>query len=51
MKSAIINTNIILPEYMIPNGTIVINLEDGNSIIIDENGYRVIKTNKELKKE
>ena len=24
MKSAIINTNIILPEYMIPNGTIVI---------------------------
>ena len=31
MKFAIVNTNIILPEYMIPNGTIVI--EDG--IIVD----------------
>lgn len=29
-----------------PNGTIVINLEDGNSIIIDENGYRVVETTK-----
>jgi len=27
-----------------PNGTIIINLEDGNSVIIDENGYRVVKT-------
>jgi len=31
MKTAIVNTTIILPEYMIPNGTIVI--EDG--IIVD----------------
>ena len=30
MKTAIINTNIILPEYMIPNGTIVI--EDGKIV-------------------
>lgn len=29
-----------------PDGTIIINLEDGNSIIIDENGYRVVKTDK-----
>lgn len=29
-----------------PNGTIVIELEDGNSIIIDENGYRIVKTDK-----
>lgn len=29
-----------------PDGTIVIDLEDGNSIIIDENGYRVIETGK-----
>lgn len=26
------------------DGTIIINLEDGNSIIIDKNGYRVVKT-------
>lgn len=31
MKTAIVNTHIVLPEYMIPNGTIVI--EDG--IIVD----------------
>ena len=31
MKTAIINTTIVLPEYLIPNGTIVI--EDG--IIVD----------------
>ena len=31
MKTAIINTTIILPDYMIPNGTIVI--EDG--VIVD----------------
>jgi len=29
-----------------PNGTIVIDLVDGNSIIIDENGYRVVETGK-----
>lgn len=29
-----------------PNGTLVINLEDGNSIIKDENGYRVVPTDK-----
>lgn len=29
-----------------PDGTIIIDLEDGNSIIIDDNGYRVVKTNK-----
>lgn len=29
-----------------PSGTIIINLEDGNSIIIDDNGYRIIETNK-----
>ena len=27
-----------------PDGTLIINLEDGNSIIIDENGYRIVKT-------
>lgn len=26
------------------NGTIIIDLEDGNSIIIDENGYKIVKT-------
>lgn len=29
-----------------PDGTIVIDLEDGNSIIIDKNGYRVVETSK-----
>lgn len=29
-----------------PDGTIIIHLEDGNSIIIDENGYRIVETNK-----
>lgn len=29
-----------------PNGTLVINLKDGNSIIKDENGYRVVPTDK-----
>ena len=28
------------------NGTIVINLEDGNSIIISNEGYRIVETNK-----
>jgi len=28
------------------NGKIIINLEDGNSVIIDNNGYRIIKTDK-----
>lgn len=29
-----------------PDGTIVINLEDGNSIIIDDKGYRIVETDK-----
>lgn len=28
------------------DGTIIINLEDGNSIIIDDNGYRIVETDK-----
>lgn len=28
------------------DGTLIINLEDGNSIIIDNNGYRVVETSK-----
>ena len=48
MKTAIINTNIILPEYMIPNGTIVIEngkivdfgkkISTGGMDVIDANG-------------
>ena len=29
-----------------PDGVIVIDLKDGNSIIIDENGYRIVETDK-----
>ena len=29
-----------------PNGALIINLEDGNSIIKDDNGYRVVPTDK-----
>lgn len=29
-----------------PDGTLIIDLEDGNSIIIDNNGYRVVETDK-----
>lgn len=29
-----------------PNGTLVINLSDGNSVIKDENGYRIVPTDK-----
>ena len=29
-----------------PDGTIIINLENGNSVIIDDNGYRVVETDK-----
>ena len=36
MKTAIINTTIVLPEYLIPNGTIVI--EDG---IITDFGKKI----------
>ena len=33
-----------IDKKVTPDGTIVIDLEDGRSIIIDENGYRIVET-------